>query len=120
MHGEADVRDGALAEPGHEEIADGRGDRHHAHQHQQILKPARDIARAAGGEAFVDDQLERVGNARRRRGGDEQGDRRDRDLPGVVEREPPHHPQVPDGAALRAVGEVCHCQRQLAARGRRL
>ena len=38
-----------------------RGQRHHDHEHQQILEPAGDVA--AAGEAAVDDQLEGVGHA---------------------------------------------------------
>jgi hypothetical protein len=47
VHGEADVGDGALAEPRDEIEADRGGERHDDHQQQQIFEPAGDIA--AGG-----------------------------------------------------------------------
>ena len=64
VHRQADVGDGPLAEPGDEIEADRRRDRHHGDQHQQILEPAGEVAGRAGaaGEAFVDDQLEAVGD----------------------------------------------------------
>ena len=65
MHRKADVGDSALAKPRDEVEADRGGERHDSDQEQQIFKPAGDVAggTGTGGEAFVDDQLEGVGDA---------------------------------------------------------
>ena len=44
LHREADVGDGALAEPGDEIEADRGRERQHDDEHQQILEPAGEIA----------------------------------------------------------------------------
>ena len=76
VHREADVGDDALAEPGDEIEAARGGERQHDDEHQQIFEPAGDLAGvAARGEAAVDDQLEGVGDAERRGGGDQQRER---------------------------------------------
>ena len=64
----------------------------------------RDIAGAgAGGEAFVDDQLERVGNAGRRGRRDQQRERGNRDMARIAKGEAPDHAQAAERAALGAV-----------------
>ena len=62
-----------------------------ADEQQQIFEPARDIAGGAGAgrEAFVDDQLECVGDARRRARRDQQRQSGDRDMrPGSAAAKP--------------------------------
>ncbi len=120
MHRKADVGDRALAQPRHEIEAHRGGERQDSDEQQQIFEPAGDVARgAARCEALVDDQLEGIGHARRRRSGDQQRQRRDGDVAGIVERKAPHHPQVPDRATARTVGSGGHC-RSLTARPRSL
>ena len=86
VHGEADVGDRSLAQPGHEIKADCSGDSQDADQQEQIFEPARDIAGGSGTvrKAFVDDQLERVGDAGSRCGGDQQRERSDCDMAGIA------------------------------------
>ena len=66
VHREPNVGDRSLAQPGYTIISDRRRNRENADEEQQIFEPARDVARGAGAmrEAFVDDQLERVRDAR--------------------------------------------------------
>ena len=97
MHREADVGDRPLAEPGDEIETDRGRERHHADEQQEIFEPARDIACGARAvrEAFVDDQLERIGHARRRAGGElAKRARRSRYGQGNAQRKAPDHPQV--------------------------
>ena len=51
VHGEADVGDGALAEPGDEIETDRGRERHDADEQQEIFEPARDVAARAGARA---------------------------------------------------------------------
>ena len=93
---EADVGDGPLAQP-RDEIKAHRGrQRHHRDQQQEVFEPAGEAAGRAvvGGEALVDDQLEGIGDARRGRRGEHEGDGGDRDMPRVADREPPDHAQA--------------------------
>ena len=99
VHGQPDVGDDPLADPRDEIEADGGGERHRQHQHQQIFEPAADVATAR--EAFVDDQLEGIGHARRRRRRDQQGDAGGEQLPRVMQRLAPHHAEAGKAALAR-------------------
>ena len=105
VNGEPDVGDGPLAEPGHEIIADGRGNREHPDDRQQQLEPGGDRPRIARtrSEALVDDELETPGNRVGRRGGDQQRERSSGYVAGVAGGEAPHHAETFDRAALGAV-----------------
>ena len=107
---EADVGDGALAEPRHEVEAHRGRERHDRDQEQQIFEPAGDVGAVArsGCEALVDDQLEGIRNARGCPCRDQQRNRGDGDVPGVSRRESPDHAQAFEGSAFRAAGRGGH------------
>jgi hypothetical protein len=100
VDGKADVGDDALAEPADEIEADRCGQRHDDHQKHQILEPAGDVP---AGETLVDDQLEGIGDARCRRGGNQQGDRGAQDMAGIPAGEPPDHAEARERLALGSV-----------------
>ena len=105
MHRHAQVRDGALGQPGDEIEADRGERRERHHDEQQPLEIDADPAGVRpGGEAMVDDLLEGAGDQQRRQRRADQRDDRDQQLERVAPREAPHDQEIGDLAPLRPIG----------------
>ena len=59
-------------------------------------------------KAFVDDQLEAIGHCRPRARGNQQRERSNGDVQGIVKREAPHHAQAAERAPFGPVWTGCH------------
>ena len=119
MNREANVGDGALAEPRDEVEARGGGERHDADEQEQIFEPAGDPRGARGAEALVDDQFEGPRHARGGGSGNDEGQSGERDPTGVVAGKAPDHAETGNAAAAGARWRGGHAAR-LAGRGRGL
>jgi hypothetical protein len=98
LHRDAQVGDGSLADPRHEEKAQrGRRGEHHD-DHQQIVKGRADGVggRAVPAEALVDDALEAVGDRQSRRRRQDEEESRGGDVLRIFRRMAPDEAQIAD------------------------
>ena len=119
LHRDADVGDGAFAEPRHEVEADRGRDREDDDEAEQIVEDMVDMRDVAGavGEAAVDHRLDAPRCRERRRRRDEQRHQRDRELERIARGVAPHHcqagelsparPGLRDGRIDRDGGGLC-------------
>ena len=104
LHTQPNVGDNAFTQPAHEIEPHGRANGQNAHDHEKILKPARDVARVGTiGEAAIDHQLEACRNGERRGGGNAQSNQSQRDVAGIIGAGTINHPQGAKRAFARIV-----------------